>query len=289
MHIEVIDQRVPDNFDLFCNPWMKYGFLVATVGEKAVSYLYDYTFRLYELADCAKITFVNVIWLDYYKDRVGNNERALTECDEHTKSIAEKCKDKHLYVLSELDDIHAAKQCVDLANGNGKEGLSVLITHKNSNKLKYFSEVKNAFNIVIYLPDEAEYVAEILKWIICDYTAPGWIGVDYEDACRILKRSREAICRKVSYENAHDMKDNFQNDLLIQDYIPYNPKEEEVNRLLGVWIPHDFDPEDFDFMYEKIRESARGDIAICGLDNEKETDKSWTIALLSGVAKKQDE
>ena len=288
MMIEIVDPRAPDDFDMFCNPWMKDGFLVATVGEKAVNYLYNRTFRLYELAYCAKITFVNVAWWDYYKDSVEDKERAKREYEAHTDDIAEKCKNKHLYVLSELDDIDAATQCRKLANGNSAEGLSVLITHKKISECEYFDEIKNAFNIVIYLPDEDEDAAEILKWIICDFTAPGWIGVDYDSACYILKRSKEALCRKISYANVQDMKDNFHNDL-IQDYIPYNPKVEQINRLLGVWVPRDFDPIDFDEMYETIRKTAYGDITICSFHNENEDDKSWTIALLSGVANKEDE
>ena len=284
MYLEITDKRKHDDFFEFCNPWSKEGFFVATVGEAAVGYLDRKIFDFYELSCCSKLTLVNMVCFSDYKRWIDDDDKAKKQCNADTEVIAEKCRKKQLYVLSEIDDIYAANQCCTLARSNGEEGLSVLITHRKINDSEHFREVKDVFDLVIFLPDDAKYITDVLRWIMCGFTQAGWIGVDYEDARYVLTRSKEAFCRKIKYDNAIEMRSGL--STLIEQVLTTYDKE-KINSLLGIWVPRDFDIEDLAYLIDKTcHKSYEGEVIVSCLDNEKDDDESWTVILLSGSANK---
>ena len=287
MYIEIKDKTESDPIFDSLYPWRKDGFFVATVGKEAYSYLSGRVFSLHDLDCCSPAAFVNVIYYSDYKRWIDDDNEALQRMEADTKTLAKSCKKKQLYVLSEAEDLYTANQCCELANNTGEEGFSILITHKQIKGYPYFAEIKKSFDHIIFLPDEATYTTEILKWIICGFTESGFIGVDFDDARSVLTRSSESDCRKIKYNNVSDVKKSF-NDFLAQVGMSYNAESEVINRLLGVWVPHDFDLDDVIELHDAIKEISQGDIIITGLFNEHEDDKSWTVSLLSAVSKKSD-
>ena len=287
MHIEIKDNTPSDPLFDSIYPWRENGFFVATVGEKAYSYLSGRIFSLRDLDCCSPATFVNVKYFADYKRWIDNDTEALHRMEADTRTLAKSCEKKQLYVLSEVEDLYTANQCCEFANSNGEDGFSILITHRRVKGYSYFVKIQKAFDHIIFLPDEATYTADILKWIICSFTEAGFIGVDFNDARSVLIRSSESDCRKTKYNNTLDMKKSF-NDFLSQVNVSYDAENEVINRLLGVWVPHDFYLEDVVELHDAIREVSQGDIIITGLFNELEDDESWTVSLLSAVSKKSD-
>lgn len=261
----------------------KDGFFVVAVGESAQNYSYRRAFSLYEISCCSKITFADVESFSEHKCRTNDEKTAQKQCKHETLAIAKKCTGKQLYVLSELDDIYAADQCYELAKSTGEDGLSVLITHIKNRELFYFEKVRTAFDSIVYLPDGSEYTLEVLRWLVCGFSIAGLTGTDYDDAHYILTQNKESICRKIQFCDSADMKSSFM-DFVMKEPIMCDNGNDVVNRLIGVWMPHDYDVNDISYLGYKIDSISNGEVSMSLLYNEHESDISWTIIMLSNIS-----
>ena len=167
-----------------------------------------------------------------------------------------------------------------MANSVGDEGLSVLITHRKSEDYDYFDKVKLSFNHIIYLPNEATYTTEILKWLICGFTEAGLIGVDYDSAHRVLSSSKKSYCSKIRYKNIIDLRNSI-NEYLLQTTNNFEKSEKASDCLLGIWVPRDVGLADIVFIVEEVSKVTSEEVVTTCLFNESDTDESWTISLLS--------
>lgn len=285
MHLKINDNSASDPIFDSLYPWRENGFFIATVGEEAYSYLSGQIFNLSNLDCCSPAIFVNVKYFSDYKRWIDDDNEALQRMEADTRALAKSCEKKQLYVMSEAEDLYTANQCCELANSTGKDGFSILITHQRVKAYPYFSNIKEAFEHIIFLPNEATYTTEILKWIICDFTAAGYIGVDFDDARYVLTRTSESVCRKIKYESFSELKKGL-GAFLSRGHIACNP-EQERNHLLGLTVPRDFSLEDVDFVFEELSKASPGTIVISCLGNSDEGDTSWSVSLLSAVANKE--
>lgn len=286
MHIEIKDNTEHTALDdLSSELWQNNGFFVATVGEKAKDYLSGRVFSLSELTCCAPVTFVNVVYFSDYKRWIADDEEAINRMEEDTRAIAKSCEKKQLYVLSEVEDLYTANQCCELANNVGDEGFSVLITHRKSETLEYFDKVRSAFKHIIYLPNNATYTTETLRWIICGFIKNGCIGVGYDDALYVLSNSEKSYCSRMHYKDGIDLMNSIE-DYILQITDERGEEHKPQGYLLGFWAPCSSDLNEVDFVWEKVEKIASGDFAVTCLSNESETDNSWTISLLLSFSEK---
>lgn len=286
MHIEIKDNTkkstICDRDDL----WSDKEFFVATVGEEAADYLSGRIFSLQELTYCSPITIVNVNCFSEYKRWNDNSNRALRRMEEDTQILAKSCSNKQLYILSEVEDQYTADQCFELASNAGANGLSILITHKKIKEHPYFSHIRRGFDHIVFLPDDATYTTEILRWLICGFGPTSYIGVDYNDALYVLAHSTESDCLKIKYNSKSAMKKEFEH-FLKQIPIADDNDIEIPNQLLGVWVPRNFYLEDVTWLYHEILEISQGGIVITCLPNENDEDESWTVSLLTADTKQE--
>lgn len=284
MHIEIKDNGGV-NTDYIFEPLKVEGFFVATVGETAHEYLSGRIFSLDELSCCSPVTFVKVREFSDYIRCVDDEKEAASRLEKDTRDLAASCHKKQLYVLSEIEDLYAAKQCCELARNTGELGYSVLITHEKAKYSQYISEICSVFNHIIFLPDDATYVVEVLRWLICGFIQPGCIGIDYSGAHYVLTSAKESYCSKIQYKDAATLKDSF-GDFLTNSHVACEKGQEVVNRLFGVWVPHDFDLYDVMELADEIKQISPGEVMQTCLFNENKNDKTWAVILLSAVSKK---
>lgn len=263
----------PENADDF-------EFVVAFSGSSAKEYLDKDIFSLQELAYIKSLTCFDIPTKENSSFFLYDEDKLSEQIQEKMNKRIALCKDKILFVISDLDDCSELEACCDLADNVGDNGFSVFVTHKNNHNSDGIKTVQEHFKHIIFVPDVVQDLFCAVKVFVRDFNIPGFVGVDLADAFYPIHNSESSFYFQKKFDSVKAIKKALPN-LFNLEISSASDNGKGLWFVLYLQAARNLCLEDVDTVATALRDSYPD----CAMSftvgiNRDDADKSWTASLL---------
>lgn len=258
----------------------EFEFVVAFSGASAKEYLDKDIFSLQELSYIKSLTCFDIPTKENPSFFLYDEDKLSEQIQEEMNKRIALCKDKMLFVISDLDDCYELKTCCNLADNVGENGYSVFVTHENNRNSDNIKTVQEHFKHIIFVSDEVSDLFCAVKLFVRDFNVPGFIGVDLADAFYPIRNSEKSFYFKKKFDSVKAIKKALP-DLFNLKISDASDNGKALWFILYLQADRNLSLEDVDTVATALRDSYPNcEMSwTCGV-NKDEADKSWTVSLL---------
>lgn len=279
MFFEIKSSEYTDDFE----------FVVAFSGASSKEYLDKDVFSLQELFYIKSLTCFDIPTKENPSFFLYDEDKLSEQIQEEMNKLIALCKDKMLFVISDLDDCSELEACCDLADNVGDNGFPVFVTHKNNRNSDGIKTVQEHFKHIIFVSDEVSDLFCAVKLFVRDFIVPGFNGVDLADAFYPIRNSESSFYIQKKFGSVKTIKKALP-DLFNLEIPSASDNSKGLWFVLYLQAARNSCLEDVDTVAAALRDRYP-DCEMswtCGV-NKDEADKSWTASLLYCFADTESE
>lgn len=282
MNVMLFEIKSPEYTDEF-------GFVVAFSGASAKEYLDKNVFSLQELSYIKSLTCFDIPTKENPSVFLYNEDKLSEQIQEEMNKRIALCKDKMLFVISDLDNCSELEDCCRLADNVGDNGFSVFVTHEKNRNSSNIKTIQNNFKHIVFVSNETEDLFCAVKLFVRDFNVPGFIGVDLADAFYPIRNSESSFYFQKKFDSVKSIK-NALPDLFNLEISDVSDSSKVLRFVVYLQADRNLSLEDVDTVATALRDSYP-DCEMswtCGI-NKDDADKSWTVSLLYCCADTESE